>query len=446
MLLHSLGTPAPRAQGVVAARLCRGFTLKELLIVVTGIALLVAILIPSLNGARRAAYRANCLSNLRQIGYAFNAYATANRGQTMAYLRSPQGVWEAQLAGYYTDVQKGDLCPVANKTNNSIGSSTLAWGPRAPQGSPWLDGRSSSYTLNAWTYNYTGTGAAVTCRVGDLGGTPTFYSSIVSTENTGGNGNPTVNGNITAGGSISLGGSSLVNGALQPNTPGLMLPDVRQIYYMLLGSPQTQAMAGGNNVNRVDFTNTNILAVSGDISFHSGCQVIGSGTLIVSGNVNNLPRGGNLNIVTLGSVSGSSQGQITGSIYAVGEVRFTGQVQINGYVVTESTFTTRGNGGTVTNGPAPWFDFWTNGRGFMRNVTLVQQPDRIPIMGDGIWVDASPTAYDPVATNLDTGRFDSQLGRFYIRRHGNAVNMVFLDGHAETVALTNLRNLQWQAQ
>ena len=59
----------------------RGFTLMELLVVISIIALLMAILMPALMRVRESAMNVKCLANMRNIAIALATYAADNNGR-----------------------------------------------------------------------------------------------------------------------------------------------------------------------------------------------------------------------------------------------------------------------------------------------------------------------------------------------------------------------------
>lgn len=103
----------------------RAFTLIELLIVISVVALLMAILLPALSRARKQARAVACQANLRQWGVTLDLYAQGNEGHPPRYpLFLMRG---AAMTGQEKDISgKGDtyagfytqgiaLCPSATK-------------------------------------------------------------------------------------------------------------------------------------------------------------------------------------------------------------------------------------------------------------------------------------------------------------------------------------------
>ena len=119
-----------------------GFTLVELLVVIAIIAILIALLLPAVQGVRESARRTTCLNNLRQIGLGVLNYESAN-GHVPAGWSSRSGFgWMMYTLPYVEEKNvyqsfdrqnhllaptnemairsyvKGQLCPSA--TNNSL--------------------------------------------------------------------------------------------------------------------------------------------------------------------------------------------------------------------------------------------------------------------------------------------------------------------------------------
>jgi prepilin-type N-terminal cleavage/methylation domain-containing protein len=112
----------------------RGFTLVELLVVIGIIALLISVLLPALNKARAASRTTACLSNLRQMGAAFNIYLSENKDHLPHYIwrtnpKNPEISWDGYWIGILAraKAQTGSLlCPetdaVPLNTNPTGGS------------------------------------------------------------------------------------------------------------------------------------------------------------------------------------------------------------------------------------------------------------------------------------------------------------------------------------
>jgi prepilin-type N-terminal cleavage/methylation domain-containing protein/prepilin-type processing-associated H-X9-DG protein len=103
-----------------------GFTLIELLVVISIISLLIAILLPSLANARKAAQVLQCASNLRQVGQAGIVYSNDNTGYVYnAYASDGRYDHSSWYKLSYVYVPKGNVyqCPTYNTVETSdVGS------------------------------------------------------------------------------------------------------------------------------------------------------------------------------------------------------------------------------------------------------------------------------------------------------------------------------------
>ena len=86
-----------------------GFTLVELLVVIAIIGILIAMLLPAIQAARESARRANCSSNLKQLGTAIQLYADRNGEQIVP--------WGVGADGYMLNGWVSLLWPVMEQQN-----------------------------------------------------------------------------------------------------------------------------------------------------------------------------------------------------------------------------------------------------------------------------------------------------------------------------------------
>jgi prepilin-type N-terminal cleavage/methylation domain-containing protein len=131
---------------------CKAFTLIELLVVISIIALLMAVLLPSLQKARKQAKAVVCQSRLRQWGFVMKLYADDNSGH---FIKGGTGAsWFRTLEPYYTDKQL-IFCPEASKpavpTGTEPGGLSNWWGSTYNAWS--YSGHHGSYGINMWVFN-----------------------------------------------------------------------------------------------------------------------------------------------------------------------------------------------------------------------------------------------------------------------------------------------------
>lgn len=106
----------------------RGFTLVELLAVICIIAILAALVLPLLGRLRAQAKDGACVSNLRQMGAAFQLYAADNRGYLPAVSKNGNadpdkgslntlGHWQVEISPYFGRELKQNIQAAGNEND-----------------------------------------------------------------------------------------------------------------------------------------------------------------------------------------------------------------------------------------------------------------------------------------------------------------------------------------
>ena len=125
------------------AKTQKGFTLIELLVVIAIIGILASMLLPALAKAKTRANRIKCVSNIKQVGSAFKAYANDNdnRYPWLQEVKDQQAqAGQPGVAGAEGWVYETNLLLAQDAIKSSLGSAKILISPLDPDGQGVNDG------------------------------------------------------------------------------------------------------------------------------------------------------------------------------------------------------------------------------------------------------------------------------------------------------------------
>ena len=109
----------PIRRGLFKAGTPTGFTLMELLVVISIVAILIALLLPAMSKARKVAIETKCMANLRSNAVAFEAYASDYKDWLpFPTISSWSGPYFAITSG--ASYNQGQLFPYFNQSAQSL--------------------------------------------------------------------------------------------------------------------------------------------------------------------------------------------------------------------------------------------------------------------------------------------------------------------------------------
>jgi len=99
-----------------------GFTLIELLIVISILAILLSLLIPALQKARKQAKAAVCVATLKHWAFAYHLYAEDHKGKLPEFIGGTvhSTTFMENLRDYYADINNMRTCPEAKLVSTEI--------------------------------------------------------------------------------------------------------------------------------------------------------------------------------------------------------------------------------------------------------------------------------------------------------------------------------------